>query len=287
MKYIDKASGAEEGRAITEEYVQEECAICDGTETRYQNISYDGFCNRGYRGRMIDVLKKAQGNYCCYCMRDLSQNSGEIALEHIIPQKPNQGDEKRYRALGLKSLSEKVLLLESEFATAGNQTMPPYPHTVAFDNFFNSCTGTFPDKDGMPQCCNNSRGNKFCLPLPLYSNVANMIVFSKDGEVVPYPKHKLASQIADSIAFYHLNCSNLKLIRRLWYLLRNKDYEVLLDCIHNLDLRNKILMEVLYKDSKSSAEDAILYIKYMRNKYWQTFISYHWFQNKYRGECVD
>lgn len=231
---------------------------------------------------MIDVLKKAQGNFCCYCMRDLSQNSGEITLEHIIPQKADSEDVEQYRALGIPSFDKKVLLLDTEFVKEEKQEMPPYPHTVAFDNFFNSCAGTFPDKEGSSQCCNNRRGNDFCLPLPLYSDAENMVEYSDNGNVAPSSQHQLASQIAVSIAAYHLNCNDLKHVRRLWFLFRNKDYNMLVDGIHDSNLRFQLLQEVLYKDSKTMEIDCILFRKFQRESYWKTFLSYHWFQQKFR-----
>lgn len=127
MRFIDKSIGNEEGRTITRNYVQKECSVNDGNVTRYQNVSYEGFCSRGYRNDMIDVLKKAQGNFCCYCMRDLSQNSGEITLEHIIPQKADSEDVEQYRALGIPSFDKKVLLLDTEFVKEENRKCPLIP----------------------------------------------------------------------------------------------------------------------------------------------------------------
>lgn len=278
MRYIDKTEIQQEGRAITEDYIKTHCTSEDH---RYINISYSTFCSLGYGAKMIECLRKAQGNYCCYCMRDISMNSGIVTLEHLIPQHPGKGDILRYRQLGIKSLNAETLSLADEFTHAHNQTMPPYPNNVAFDNFLNSCNGTFPDKGGSSLCCNNKRGNDYAIPLPLYSDANQMVVYQEKGDIQPNAQHPLASDIAVAIAAYRLKCDNLKVIRRMWYLLRHSNYDTLVRCLYDADLRSKTLISVLFKNSRYLDIDSKAW-KYNNPEYWKTFLSYHWFQKKYQ-----
>lgn len=278
MRYIDKNEIQQEGRAITEDYIHDHCTTDEG---RYINISYSAFCSLGYGAKMVECMKKAQENYCCYCMRDMSMNSGAITLEHLIPQHPGNGNIHRYRQLGIDSFKAEVLSLVDEFTHAPSQAMPPYPHNVAFDNFLNSCNGTFPDKGGSSLCCNNKRGNAYSIPLPLYTDVEQMIDYKEEGEIQPNAQHPLASEIAIAIAAYSLKCDNLKIIRRMWYLFRHTNYDLLVQCIHDGDLRSKTLNSVLYQDPIYIGIDSKAW-KYNNSEYWKTFLSYHWFQAKYQ-----
>lgn len=277
MRYIDKTEIQQQGRAITEDYIRNQCATIEG---RYINISYSRFCSLGYASRMVDCLRNVQGDYCCYCMRDMSMNRGAVTLEHIIPQHPENGDVSKYRNLGIEALNAETLSLVEEFAKAPDQTMPPYPHNVAFDNFLNSCNGTFPDKGVSSICCNNKRGNTYAIPLPLYPDACQMVIYQEDGEVQPNAQHPQAADIAIAIAAYRLKCENLKVIRRMWYLLRHTEYNTLVQCLNDGNLRARTLNSVLYRDKRYLDTDAKVW-KYQNKEYWQTFLSYHWFQNKY------
>ena len=277
MRYIDKTEIQQQGRAITEDYVRNHCATIEG---RYLNISYSEFCSLGYGTKMMDCLRKVQGNYCCYCMRDISMNSGAVTLEHVIPQHPGNGDVDKYSQLGIEALNAETLSLVEEFVQAPDQTMPPYPHNVAFDNFLNSCNGTFPDKGVSSICCNNKRGNTYAIPLPLYPDAAQMVIYQEEGEIQPNTQHPLASDIAISIAAYKLKCENLKIIRRMWYLLRHTEYDILVQCLNDGDLRNKTLNSVLFKEKRYMIIDSLV-CKYFNKEYWKTVLSYHWFKDKY------
>lgn len=279
MRYLDKSLARINGTAITEAYIKNHCKDSDG---RYVNINYEDFCSLGYGEQMKACLKQVQGNFCCYCMRDMSMNNGVTTLEHIVPQNPMPNDVVKYRALKISALQTGTLLLVKEFIKHKTQNMPPYPHNVAYDNFLISCNGKFPEKAGSSLCCNNKRGNDYAIPLPLYQDVDQMVKYSEDGDIMPNHKHSLASDIAIALGAYRVKCDNLKTIRRMWYLFRNTDYQTLINCINDSELRYKTLMNVLFKDSKYICLDAIIVGKYIKPDYWKTFISYHWFQNEYR-----
>lgn len=279
MRYIDKSSVRAAGTAITEEYIRNHCI---GNEGRYVNINYENFCSLGYDERMKRCLNQVQHNFCCYCMRDMSMNNGVTTLEHIIPQNPKPEDVARYRKLNISALQTGTLSLVKDFIRSETQYMPPYPHNVAYDNFLNSCNGKFPEKVGSSLCCNNKRGNDYAIPLPLYQDVEQMVTYCDDGDIMPNYEHSLASDVAIALGAYRVKCDNLKTIRRMWFLFRNTDYETLVKCINDSDLRYKTLMSVLFKDSKQAVLDANIVGKYSKPNYWKTFISYHWFQNKYR-----
>lgn len=279
MKYINKTSNLANGLRITENYLN---IYCKNNENRYINISYDDFCHYGYKQQMIDCLKRAQGNYCCYCMRDMSLSGRIFTLEHIVPQQTTGEDIVRYRSLGLPELQGNRLSLTSEFTYAQNQTMPPYPHNVSYDNFLNSCNGKFPSMSGSSLCCNNKRGNKYAIPLPLYPNVDEMVVYLENGEIQPNASCGQTTEVAQAVAAYGLNCDNLRKIRRLWYLLRNVSQDDLIRCIDDSDLRNKIIMSVIPNADNVKIDYEIL-VKYIKRDYWITFWSYNWFKDKFQN----
>lgn len=282
MRHIDKSPKEEEGRNLTHSYITTHCLVQGpGQPACYQNVSYDDFCSKGYSHSMSNLIQTVQGRFCCYCMRDMYDNSGVVTLEHVIPQNATDDDWNKYRSLGIHAFDNKVLIRDKDFRSPDNQQMPPYPHTVSYDNFLNSCDGRFPDKVGSSQCCNNKRGNDYAIPVPYYEWADNCVVYNVDGTAQALLGTGMESDVEIFLTSMKLRCRNLQHVRRMWYLLRNVDRQELIDCLHDSDKRIKFLTVVLFRDSSKMEFDVALFKEYQREDYWRTFLSYYWFKDYY------
>lgn len=272
MRYIDKRANEEEGNLITDGYLENECKTADQLtgEVRYQNIDYAGsFSTGGYKKQMLELGMVSQQRYCCYCLRKIGK-SKSATLEHIIPQKSasTQGYDR------FTELYNRQVMLTSEFTYAENQTRPPYPHTVAWNNLVVSCDGRFPiDNQVSSHCCNNARSSEYAPPVYYLPDLESRLVYMQDGTLQPLVGNR-QDEIRATIGSAKLNCQALKEIRRLWYLLRNCPYKEIVSCLYDRNLRMKTLYSVL--PMKDSTEVNMVF-KYLKDEYWRTFMEYHLF----------
>lgn len=282
MKYIDKGAYLLSGHRITDDYLDGICRVEDGTGSfSYQNVDYVGtFVSSGAKAEMQHLALASQRQLCCYCMRDLHMQNQRVTLEHIIPQSVDSVEFKKYTNLGIKYLTTDDVIRTSDFTGVPNMKIGARPHTVAFENLVVSCDGTFPDKAGISRCCNNRRGNAFVYPAFYVSVVENEIRYSEDGGMHPGENCAHPDEYRRTIANVHLNCQNLKDIRRLWYLFDGEDYQVLVSCLSDRDLRNRTLVGVLFKKAELVKRDSDILTKFMKDEYWRTFLLYHWFHHK-------
>lgn len=284
MRYINKESSLVAGHEITDNYLNNNCRVADDNgHYHYQNIDYDGsFRTSGAKEEMQSLILMNQGNRCCYCMRDLSELNQHVTLEHIIPQETDTEEFCKYTSLRVRFLASTDVTLCNSFCFMPDVNLPPRPHTVTFENLVASCDGTFPDKASTAQCCNNRRGKKFVYPLYLDENIESEIVYMKNGTMQPKIGCTHEAEYRQSIENVNLNCSNLKDIRRLWYLLANEDFDDLNASLNDKNLRVQLLRRVLYRDVNMILQDNMIYSKFMHDGYWSTFLMYHWFYKKYR-----
>lgn len=56
--------------------------------------------------------------------------------------------------------------------------------------------------------------------------------------------------------------------------------EDLTACLADKNRRAKLLMQVLYHDACLMTQDVRIHNKFMKDKYWKTFLLYHWFHHK-------
>lgn len=180
MRFIDKHERQIEGSRITEDYLENECKMTDPItgNIRYMNIDYPGsFTNRGYKNRLLELGMTSQNKFCCYCLRKIERKQS-ATLEHIIPQNSQTtAGYDRY-----EELSAHEIVLTSHFTSANNQSRPPYPHTVAWNNLVVSCNGRFPlDNHVASHCCNNARSSDFAPPVYYLRDIESRIVFMQDG----------------------------------------------------------------------------------------------------------
>lgn len=282
MKYIDKSEHLQVGHDITDHYLETTCKVDDGGGNyHYQNVDYDGtFGNSGAKVAMMRLALDSQENLCCYCMRDLHVQNQEVTLEHIIPQSCDAEKFNYYIGLNVNPLTANNVVRMGDFTGVSNMNMPPRPHTVTFENLVASCDGTFPDKTGSSQCCNHKRGNEDIYPLFYVATVANEIAYTQDGSIQPNTLCTHQDEYRNTIEKARLNCQNLRDIRRLWHLFEREDFQILLSCLKDRDLRNKTLLAVLFKRMDFVYQDSNILTKFMKDDYWKTFLMYHWFHHK-------
>ena len=63
-------------------------------------------------------------------------------------------------------------------------------------------------------------------------------------------------------------------IRRLWYLLRNRPYREIVECLYDRNLRTQTLYSIF---SMKDLADIRLVCKYQKDEYWEVFMKYHLF----------
>lgn len=279
MKYIDKSSHLEAGNSITDDYLKDVCRVGNDNDYCYQNVDYDGTFGN-HKDEIRQLALENQSNFCCYCMRNLSQQNQVVTLEHIIPQNSSRNEFDKYINLNVFPLTRNEVTLTGDFVGIHNVSVPPRPHTVTYENLTASCNGTFPDKQGTSQCCNNYRGNKFVFPMFYIKDIESELVYMEDGTIEAKYNCVNFSEYQKTISAVNLNCSNLKCIRRLWHLFAGTPVNELWMSIHDLNLRSKLLYGVLYKDLDKLEQDSIIQVKFMKTNYWLTFLLYSWFHNK-------
>lgn len=279
MKYIDKSSHLEAGNSITDDYLKRVCRIGNDNDYCYQNVDYDGTFGN-HKDEIRQLAMENQSNFCCYCMRDLSQQNQVVTLEHIIPQNSSRIEFEKYLNLNIFPLTRNEVILTGDFVGIQNISVPPRPHTVTFENLAASCNGTFPDKVGSAQCCNNFRGKKFVFPMFYKKDVESELAYMEDGTIEVRPGCANSSEYRNTIGAINLNCSTLKDIRRLWHLFADVSIDDLFASIYDRNLRYKLLHSVLYKDSAMLEQDNSIRSKFVIDSYWLTFLLYHWFHGK-------
>jgi hypothetical protein len=282
MKYIDKNALLKAGRDITDQYLETTCKVDDGAGNfHYQNVDYDGtFGDTGAKNAMMQLALDSQESFCCYCMRDMHLQNQIVTLEHIIPQSSDSEKFNRYVGYNVAPLTAQYVVRTGDFTGVQNVNVPPRPHTVAFENLVASCDGTFPDKKGSSQCCNNKRGQEDIYPLFYVVTVGNEIAYTEDGSMQPNAQCALQAEYRITIEKARLNCTNLQDIRRLWHLFAGERMENLTACIADKNKRSMLLLQVLYHDNRLMMQDARIHNKFMRDEYWKTFLMYHWFHHR-------
>jgi len=282
MKYIDKSGTISQGHTITDHYLVNTCRVEDENgHYHYQNVDYGGsFGSTGAKDNMQRLALESQDNFCCYCMRDLSQPEQCVTLEHIIPQNCTEAEFNGYIEQHIAPLTSQNVMMTEKFRKIPDVQIPPRPHTVTFENIVASCDGTFPDKRWTSQCCNNRRGQKKVFPLFYVKGIEDEISYMQDGTMQPKATGTYSTEYRQTIENVRLNCQNLKDIRRLWHLFVDVSYDELVACAHNEAQRVRTLRKVLFQDSRQRELDNKILSKYTKETYWRIFLLYHWFHHK-------
>ena len=185
MEYIDKYNLGDEGEAIIDDFLNRIKGHNNYPQDLYEvfknDIGPDGVSTRK---KLLYILLREQKNRCCYCMRELDRNNDEITLEHIILRRIKERAEFNQYFKRKTVLDDKVTLSSEFIASKGGNAVPPYPHTVAYENLSASCNGKFFSKTERPHCCNLKRGEKFLEPFILYPGIQNEFEYKSNGTVI-------------------------------------------------------------------------------------------------------
>lgn len=300
MLYIDKNTHKQAGDEVIDDFLNTCCRTPDG---RYQGIRYDktrdagtnpAFCSangRSFRKRLVNILLDNQQRRCCYCLRKLKINKVDgddelVTLEHIIPRGFESGAAKLAYYQRCSTIDSTKVLLTDEFESSAVQTLPPYPHKVAYNNIVASCNGTFPNelssRGGKSRiCCNEARIEKDAYPVYFLPNIADMVVYSSNGDINAKSGSGYETEITTLISSVKLQCQSLLDIRQLWFELHRCNYREIYSCKTESE-REYLFSRVLYVSSTIGPERASeLHTKFKVQENWDTFMLYNEFYRIY------
>jgi len=261
MEFIDKTQGKAEADQRIEAFLQ-------SLNGNYPSDLYEALRAKTIvKNGLVKQLLRENNNRCCYCMREI----GGASLEHVIPQSTkDQNQYNQYFTLD-SELKNADIVLESAFLQ-NPTTVPPYPHTIAYENLIPSCLGTFASKES--KCCNNKRGNRFIHPLIFRNTIAREIVYKENGSVIWRDEPDDNSpQAMPTITTLGLDCAELKVIRRIWCYLAQ----------HNLSYdanREEVIYNLIFQPSNSEEEELLnVLLNFERDDYWNLLAKYSYFND--------
>ena len=206
MKFIDK----NKGKAQADQRIEMFLRSFKGNypDDLYGALRTDTICKNDL---VFQLLQENEGR-CCYCMRDIKGTT----LEYVVPRSINDKSEyERYLVLD-SELQNAAMVLEEDFLQAPT-IIPPYPHTIAYENLVPSCFGNFGSETA--KCCNNKRGDLFIHPLIFRKTIEDEIEYKTNGSVVwknePYDPND-PQALVSTITILGLDCLELKAIRMIW-----------------------------------------------------------------------
>lgn len=265
MEYIDKNKSREWAHELIKEFLRRRLEE-DGEypEDLYAAFKGDPECKDAFVERLLDDNNQR----CCYCMRSIRGTT----LEHMIPQsvKNQEAFSKYYQYASNLDISN--MILAKEFLENPKE-VPPYSHTIAYENLIPSCFGNLPS--GAPKCCNNYRKDKFVQPLVFRPNIHEEIKYYPNGNIIWTEDPE---EIIPTLTKLGLDCLELRTIRRIWYYLST----------HNLNCedtnKNLAIDDLLIElgDSKDAEDRNMrqMLLNFKKADYWELLKKYTYFANK-------
>ena len=223
-------------------------------EGRYEGNIYYGLLNEESKGNLRTLFLKEQGNKCCYCLKEITQE--EITIEHIIPQKVSEEEFNSY--LTVPELSTQVIHKNAFDRSTLNIPPERYPHDLGYNNLIASCDSS--------THCNNKRGNAFISPFMYDDTLLQDISYEPFGSVFT---------TTTEIDALKLNNDFLKMVRRLWHLIAKKIDT--LDEILNQNTLQNILDELIINEGEKYIETFTGETSKVSEVY-----RYKWFFNYYK-----
>ena len=241
----------------------------------YSQIDYSTHPNHPFRlslrGSLRQLLLVEQGNYCCYCMRSIDENS--TTVEHIVPKSANtQAELNLYTHL---TIIGNNVCLQSVFDNATTQlNPPPFPLEIAYENLTASCKGDFPG-GATYHICNHKRGSNFVEPLFYVSTIETDITYKKAGILF-----SSNSAYDASIITLNLNYDSLEHIRQVWFHISVENIADIENAVTETD-RNVILTVNLI--SLPQARRNQLIADFKSETFWNILLQYKWFYHYFRS----
>ncbi len=237
----------------------------------YRNIDYDSINRSEYRRFCL----KEQENVCCYCGREIADNNF-TELEHIIPRSVTTIEGLQpYFALS-SILSNNIVLQESFRQSTTQQTLPPFPHHIAYHNIVASCNGKTIQSSENLTCCNRHRKDDF---IPPFNLMPKCVGYANDGNVY-YIYDENDNQYINPL---NLNKVLLKHIRRIWFLFSRSDVneQDLAQVNNEASILEVITLHLEVNPFKELIDRNIIdSFKTLSN--WNTLMKYRYFLNYFR-----
>jgi hypothetical protein len=272
MEFIDKTKLKVDRENIISDFLDE-------FNNNYHKNLYSKFKNPR-RQEFINLLLEEQNNRCCYCMKNLDVQKDNISLEHLIPQSIVAKSEFDEYINSETVLNEENVCLENDFIKSANPKVPPFPHTVAYQNLVVSCSGVdCPSKikREKPTHCNEFRGKKNITPIVLYKTINDDIEYRDNGFVL----WKNETEDFPTIEKLGLNDVTLKMIRHIWLYASDKGINLLNVTTHEKD---EFLYDLIAEiDSK---EDDILLSFFENEQRWDLLKHYDYFASYKQNKLV-
>lgn len=251
MKYIDKSINKVSGTAIVNELLND-----SWDENVYYGANYDGLKKPKYKQRFSELLLNEQENYCCYCMKQITDHS--ITLEHIIPQASSEDDFNKYMVVS--ELIDNVIYRSHFDWSKKHNPNDKHPHDIAYHNIIAACSS-----------CNNNRGDNPIFPLIYDRDIANKIFYDRGGNI------SCTSYENDLVNIgFLLSKSPLNLIRLIWYKLSQA-----FECVEQIKAE---AIDDIINDLIISYDDISIVDNFLGEpSYNSEVIKYHWFFMYYKN----
>lgn len=266
MQYISKYNLRKKGHAIIRRFLGVQW---DKEGGYYFNLEYKQLKrNKSFEHLLINE----QHGFCCYCMRHLGK--GEVTLEHVIPQKIQNMtslDIKYYAQFG--RLKRKYVKYMESIPKDRKLKVPPYPHSIAYENIVASCTGKVyneGEKYALHQCCNNFRGNEKIIPYFFIPQIEIKMGYRRDGTI------ECPERFDDTVKNLNLEHPSLVFMRRIWATIVKAGIAItdVQKAQKNLELRTDIISDIdIIKEERK---------KLMNDIYWNLLNEFYWFHGYYQ-----
>lgn len=265
MEFIGKnhSNHQAESHRIIDEYLHEVQADKD----LYNRFS-DPLSGGAVPKRQMFPLLLQEQSRCCYCMRRLKDSPIHTSIEHVIPQHVSKEDYERYFTYGAEI--DRGMIMHEEDYVHGNRQTPPYPHTVAYENFVLSCDGIYPNSTSV-QSCNSKRGDEFIPPVSFIRDIHEKLQYLKNGNVRYTGREDGEIPMVTIIG---IDAPILKAIRMIWAYL-DEHGENVANCNRN------VIIDTLWTDMMSTLtreEEEALNL-FREKEYWDLLGAYDYFSN--------
>lgn len=265
MEYIDKSKNRQRAHKLIQDFLQQ--CLKDNHGVLPKNL-YETFRSyTDFKNQFVNILLSDNHHRCCYCMRDIIGTT----LEHMIPQDVNnQDDYDQYFVLN-SHLDRNNMILAKDFPNEPHQ-IPPFPHTLAYENLIPSCFGAIPSAPA--KCCNNFRGNKMVHPLVFRPNIHNEVIYKTNGNIIWTEDPET---LIPTISKLGLDCLELKAIRRIWCYL--SEHRITCDDANRFQVIDDLLIALGEPKNRQEKDMQQMLNNFKNQNYWNILKKYAYFHS--------
>lgn len=264
MEYIDKNKSRAWAHQLIKDFLRRRIEE-DGKypDDLYAAFRADPECKDAF---VAKLLEDNEGR-CCYCMASIRGTT----LEHVILNSTSDNDKyKEYFSIE-SDLDKENMKLAKDFLENPSE-VPPFPHTIAYENLIPSCFGYLPN--GASKCCNNFRGEKFVHPLVFRPNIHSEVKYYPNGNIIWTADPE---DIIPTITKLGLDCLELKCIRRIWYHLASRGLSA--DEQYRDATINTLVSDFGEPSGKKEKEMLAMLVNFKKRDYWKLLAKYTYFND--------